>query len=455
MTALLDAGSYSSASIGSQLRQQLVHLARTDRTALERALAELSDDDVHEALYDWKLWGRPEQQSPAGDWFVWAYIGGRGTGKTRTGAEWTREQIEEHGCRRLALVGRTAADIRDVMIYGESGILAVSRPEFMPVVRKSERQLLWPNGAIATWYAAAEPSQLRGPQHEKAWADEVAAWQYELAWDNLLMGLRLGDSPQAFATTTPRATPLVKAIIADVGNTVTRGSTYDNTANLPAKTLAYLRSKYEGTRLGRQELYAEILDDHPGALWKRAWIDAHRVFESRHLDPADQRARLPRLLRVVVAVDPAVTSGEKSDETGIVTVGLGVDRHVYVLADDSGLYTPNEWGQAVAHAAQRRWDGLAADCIVAETNNGGDLVISNIRAQARSFRVKKIHAKRAKRVRAEPVVALYEQGRVHHLGSLGKLEDQMTEWDPDVSDESPDRLDAAVYGCLEAAQIAA
>lgn len=354
----------------------------------------------------------------------------------------------------MALVGATAADVRDVMIEGESGLLAISRPDFRPDYQPSKRRLVWPNGAIATTYSADKPRQLRGPQHDAAWADELAAWRYPDAWDQLMFGLRLGDAPRACATTTPRPTPLIKELVAADSTAVTRGSTHDNAQNLAGSFIEKILSKYEGTRLGRQEIDGDILDDNPGALWKRPRLDELRVYDEKKLHPADaaQKPRnkfLPPLRRVVVGVDPAVSANEDSDETGIVVAGLGTDGHLYVLDDLSGVYTPAQWGERVAKAAYTRRQGLPAECIVAEVNQGGDLVKSNIVAFTRGVRLRTVHAKRGKALRAEPISTLYEQGRVHHVGTLPKLEDQMCDWDPATSKDSPDRVDALVYALTE------
>lgn len=321
------------------------------------------------------------------------------------------------------------------MIRGESGILACSRPGEVPHYEPSKRRLTWPSGAEALTFSADEPDQMRGPQQDTAWADELAAWQYPDAWDQLTMGLRSvasGLKPRVVVTTTPRPTDIVKQLIADDKTHKTRGSTFDNIGNLAPSFIAKLRRKYEGTRIGRQELYAEVLDDAPGALWQRARIDFLRV------------SQLPELREIVIAVDPATTSGEDSDESGIVIAGLGINGHGYVLSDLSGRYTPYGWGSIVVDEYKTR----KANRIVAETNQGGDLVESNIKTVADARKttvfVDKIHASRGKRARAEPVSGLYEQGLVHHVGCFPELEDQQCEWEPGSKD-SPDRLDALVY----------
>jgi phage terminase large subunit-like protein len=395
---------------------------------------------VTEVLYHWPLWARPPQLAPEGDWDNWLILAGRGFGKTRSGAEWVHQRIRG-GVMRMALIARTAADIRDVMVEGESGILATAHPKWRPNYEPSKRRLTWPNGAIATTFSAEEPDSLRGPQYESAWADELAAWKYgPETWDQLQMVLRLGKRPQCVITTTPRPTPIIKSLVADRfdplrggGTVVTRGSTFDNKANLAPSFLRKLERKYAGTRLGRQELEAEILDDNPGALWKREWLDNLRVRSH------------PQMVRVVVAVDPAVSANASSAETGIIVAGLGKDGHGYVLEDRSLSDSPARWGAEVVTAFHTR----KADRIVGEVNNGGDLVESNIRTIDRNVAYSAVRASRGKATRAEPVAALYEQGRVHHVGALPKLEDQLVDWDPTSGAPSPDRLDALVWALTE------
>ena len=338
-----------------------------------------------------------------------------------------------HGARRVALVARTAADVRDVIVEGESGILAISPPSERPTWEPSRRRLTWPNGAIATTYSADVPDQLRGPQHDLAWSDELAAWQYPDAWTQLLLGLRLGRDPRVVVTTTPRPTPIIRQLIASTTTHVTRGRTMDNAANLAPQFLDAVVRQYEGTRLGRQELDGEVLDDNPGALWKRDGIDAARVSQA------------PDLRRIVVGVDPAVTANAASDETGIIVAGLGFDGRYYVLGDYSGRYSPDQWASRVVKAYRDH----KADRVIAERNQGGDLVEQNLRTVDRTLPVTTVHAKRGKALRAEPVSSLYEQGRVSHVGALAALEDQMTAWDPAGDAESPDRVDALVYALAE------
>jgi predicted phage terminase large subunit-like protein len=345
-----------------------------------------------------------------------------------------RSQIESGQCRRLALVARTAADVRDTIVEGESGILAVSLPKFRPKWEPSKRRLTWPNGAIATTYTADEPDLLRGPQHDGAWADELAAWRYPEAWDQLQFGLRLGTRPRCVVTTTPRPTKIIRELRKHPGTRISTGSTYDNRANLAPSFVETIVRRFEGTRLGRQELYAEVLEDNPGALWKRDQIDAARV------------AKLPTdLVRIVVAIDPAVTSHEGSDETGIIVVGVDRTGHGFVIDDLTGRYKPQEWATVAVNAF-----GIhRANLIVGEINNGGEMVEHTIRTVNPRIPFKAVHASRGKRTRAEPISALYEQGKVHHVGSLPELEDQMCGWSAASNEKSPDRLDAAVWGLHE------
>jgi phage terminase large subunit-like protein len=424
------------ASSSDSLALLLAKLPEQRRKAI---LAQLTKAEAEALEWEWGFWARPKQRTPPGDWNTWLILAGRGFGKTRVGAEGVLE-AQRNGAMNIALIGETVADTRKVMVEGKlSGILACSPPWNRPKYLPTQRILRWPNGAIATTYSAEEPDQLRGPQHDFAWGDEVAKWRYRDTWDQLQMGLRLGSNPRTIATTTPRPTPLIKELIAGeaTGATaVTRGSTYENRANLAPKFIAKILAQYEGTRLGRQELYAELLDDAPGALWSRGRIEELRV----------KQAQVPALRRVVVAVDPAVTSNEDSDETGIVCAGLGPDGHAYVLEDGTlSKATPNQWAQQVIALYKRH----NADRVVAEVNNGGDLVETNIRTADRHVSFSKVHASRGKAVRAEPIAALYEQGKVHHVGMFAALEDQMTGWDPAHSLKSPDRMDALVWALTE------
>ena len=373
----------------------------------------------------------------------WLILAGRGFGKTRAASEWAREQARRLPGSRGALVGSTAADVRDIVVEGESGILAVSPPRFRPIYEPSKRRVTWPNGIMASLYSADEPDRLRGPQHHWAVADELAAWRHPEAWDMLMLGLRLGDHPRVLAATTPRPTKIIRQLLEDSTAVVTRGSTFENRSNLAPAFFAQILRRYEGTRLGRQELYAEVLDDVPGALWTRDILDVSRVMKA----PAS-------LARVVVAVDPAVTANDESNETGIIAVGIDEDEQGYVLDDVSLRGSPAMW----AEAAVRLYDKWGADRVVAETNQGGDMVEHTVRTAAaamaesgaragRNVSFKQVRATRGKHTRAEPVSALYEQQRIHHVGVFAELEDQMCSWTP--GDESPDRLDATVWGFTE------
>lgn len=413
----------------------MASLSEAERTALLSSL----DPSVKAGLkYHWPFWARPNQLPPEGKWTTWLLLAGRGFGKSRCGAEWVRQMAFEHPGCRIALVAETAADARRVMVEGESGILAISPPEFMPEYSPANRQLTWPNGSMAFTYNATQPDQLRGPQHHFAWCDELAKWQYmQDSWDQLQFGLRLGLDPRQVVTTTPRPLPLIKKLMNDPNTVVTRGRTYDNAVNLASPFLRQIEDRYGGTRLGRQELEGEVLEDIPGALWNRSNIDKNRRPEA----PAE-------LQRIIVAVDPATSSEEGSDETGIVCVGLARDadgyNRGYVLADRSLRGSPDEWARA-AVALYREFE---ADRIVAEKNQGGEMVESTIRAVDRNVPVTLVHASRGKLVRAEPVSALYEQNRVHHIGRFDLLEDQMCTFaaDYDRANGSPDRMDALVWG---------
>lgn len=419
-------------------------LARATKAAggPEALLAQIGEAALAEVLRAWEAIARPEQLPPPGNWSTWIALAGRGWGKTRVGAEFITGEITAGRMTRVALVAPTAADARDVMVEGESGLLAISRDDFRPKYEPSKRRLTWPNGAIATMYSAEEPDRLRGPQHDGFWCDEIAAWwEPEAAWNMLMFGLRLGRHPRGVVTTTPRPIPLVRQLLMEPTTVAVRGTTYDNAANLAPSFLEAIRRQYEGTRLGRQEIHAEILDDNPGALWKMATIEASRVRVA------------PELRRVAIGIDPAVSHQEDSDETGIIAAGIapcrckGVEEiHGFVLDDVSGIFTPAEWAAAAIGAHARH----SADALIPEVNQGGDLVEANIRANGGGHvRVKPVHAARGKHTRAEPIAALYEQGKVHHVGVHSKLEDQMTQWNPLTDARSPDRMDALVHVLTE------
>jgi phage terminase large subunit-like protein len=400
---------------------------------LRERLASLSVADLERLAYDWKQWARPEQMAPPGNWTTWLILAGRGFGKTRTGAEqvyaWRRE-----GFKRINLIGPTADDVRDAMIEGESGMLNTGFPHERPRYRSSIRQLEWPDGSISLLFSAEEPDRLRNKQHEKLWCDEVAAWRYDQeAWDQASFGLRLGSHPQIIATTTPRPTKFIKALIADSTTVVTRGTTYANKSNLASGFFSRIVKKYENTRLGRQELNAEVLKDNPGALWQMTLIDATRIPHRREY------------VRIVVAIDPASTSNPDSDETGIVVAGQVDTTDFDVLEDASGIYTPDGWAKRAVELYQQ-WE---ADRIIGEGNNGGEMIETVIRHQNANVSYGMVWATRGKEIRAEPIAALYEQERVHHVGVFSKLEDELTDWDPKAKMPSPNRLDALVWALTE------
>lgn len=396
-------------------------------------LASLSDKEAEALLYDWDFWARPSQQIPDGDWLGWLMLCGRGFGKTKTGAETTRRYVELGTYERIALIAPTAADARDVMIEGESGILSVSPPWFRPDYEPSKRRLTWPNGAIATAFSADEPDRLRGPQHDFIWADEPRSWRYPGAWDMAMFGLRLGRNPRWIATTTPNRTALIRKMLATPKLHLSRGSTYENRDNLAEAFFSNIAAQYEGTSLGRQELYADLLEDVEGSLWKQA------MFAGEGFRPAVA----PQMKRIVVAIDPAITSTESSNETGIVVAGLGMDDHGYVLEDKTLRASPRGW----ASQAITAYEAWGADRIVVEANQGGEMVTGTLTAIDDRLSIRAVHASRGKLTRAEPVVALYEKGQVHHVGAFEQLEDQMTSYVP--GEPSPDRMDALVWALTD------
>lgn len=416
----------------------------------------MTDAQARALLTDWEFWARPDQMLPPGAWYVWLLLAGRGFGKTRTGAETVRHWVQSY--RFVNLIAATADDARDIMIEGESGILAICPKHARPYYRVSKSRLEWPNGARSLIFTADEPERLRGKQHEKIWADELASWRYSESWDQAMFGLRLGDNPQAVVTTTPKPVQIIKDLMADAGTYVTRGSTYDNRQNLATAFYGKIITKYEGTRLGRQELKAELLTDNPRALWNRDAIDRDRV------------PIAPTLRRIVVGLDPNVKNrdlvqlakggADTLDEAGIVIVGQGdapkgwtppdpsipADvSHFYVIGDRSLDAGPNEWGKAAVKA----YHDLAADRIIGEVNNGGDMVEMTIRNVDQNVAYKSVTASRGKAIRAEPISALYEQGRVHHVGAFAQLEDEMCDFDPVTTVKSPNRMDALVWALTE------
>lgn len=416
-------------------------LTRMPKAERELALSLLSNEEIAALEYHWPFWARPSQLAPVGDWTYWLLLAGRGFGKTRVGAEWVRSVAESGKVGIIHLVAPTNSDIRKVMLEGESGLLSISPNWFRPIFEPSKGSVTWPNGVKAYMFSAEEPERLRGPQCGAFWADEIGAWaKMQETWDQLQFGFRLGRHPQGVITTTPRPVQVVRDIIEmekDGSCVVTRGSTYDNRANLAAPFFKKVVKSYEGTRLGRQELDGEMLDDNPNALFFSKDFDKARVSEA----PKD-------LLRVVVAVDPNVVADVKSDEAGIVTVGMKIideDKHYYVMCDDSiQPKTTDEWGRKAVAVYHRE----KANRVIAETNNGGDLVVGNITNVDKNVPVTKVNASRGKTKRAEPVATLAEQGRIHIVGKLNKLEDQCCAWDPTIpadQQKSPDRMDAMVW----------
>jgi phage terminase large subunit-like protein len=395
-------------------------------------------------MHHWPLYARPDQLPPEvnggrSDWTVWLVLGGRGAGKTRTGAEWVRglalghPPFAEGPTERIALVGETAADVRDVMIEGVSGLLAIHPRAERPTWTASRRRLEWPNGAVAQAFSAEDPEQLRGPQFEAAWADELCKWRHaEETWDMLQFGLRLGARPRQVVTTTPRPIPLLKKLMGDPRTVVSRAATRANAYHLAPAFLDAIVGRYAGTRLGRQELDGEIVEERADALWNRGMIEAARA------------ERAPPLARIVVVVDPPASSGQRADACGLVAAGMDAEGQVFVLEDATlERARPAEWA-ARAVALYRRHQ---ADALVVEVNQGGEMATAVIREVDATVPVTSVRATRGKYLRAEPVAALYEQGRVHHVGSLPALEDEMADFGPGglSSGRSPDRLDALVW----------
>lgn len=420
-------------------------LALQPSNRIKTALQALTDAEASSLLYDWRFWARANQLPPEGPWHTWAIIAGRGFGKTRTGSEWVREQVMRHGRRRIALVGRTSADCRKTMVEGEAGLLSVFPPSQRVAYEPSRRQVTFPNGAIAITYSSEEPDLLRGPAHDAAWVDELAtfydankddAGETGTTWSNLQMGLRLGSRPQQVVTTTPKPLRLLKQILADPGTVTTRGNTYENKANLAEAFYSKIISRYEGTRLGRQELHAEILEDIEGAIFQRDWFDTQRIAA---IKPRD-------LQRIVVAIDPAVTSKDTSDDTGIVVAGLGTDGRGYLLDDATCKLSADGWmRRAIGLFHERK-----GDRIVAEVNNGGDMIEALLRTIDKDVPYKAVSASRGKITRAEPVAALVEQGKISHVGPFDFLEDELCQYTGKIpGEQSPNRLDAYVWAFTE------
>ncbi|SDE68072.1 Large terminase phage packaging protein [Paracoccus isoporae] len=420
-------------------------LASAAPQEVDAFLEGLSDNALASLPWLFEFWALPHQLPPEGDWKSWVILGGRGAGKTRAGSEWVRARVEgavpdaPGACSRVALVGETFDQVREVMVFGDSGILACSPPDRRPVWEATRRRLVWPNGAVAMAFSAHEPEALRGPQFDAAWVDELAKWKKaEAAWDMLQFALRLGDHPQQVVTTTPKNVEVLKRILHSASTVTTHAPTDANRAYLAESFLAEVAARYGGTRLGRQELEGVLLEDVEGALWTGEMVESARV------------DRLPTLDRVVVALDPAVSSGAQSDECGIVVAGVVAqgapsDWRAYVIEDASVKGSPLDWARAAIAAMDRH----KAERLVAEVNQGGDLIESVIRQVDPLVPFRGLRAGRGKALRAEPVAALYEQGRVKHLRgpSLGVLEDQMCRMSLRgyQGKGSPDRLDAMVW----------
>lgn len=430
------------------MRSDADWLACAGPQAMEALLEKLSDNAVLALPYLFEFWAMGHQLPPEGDWRTWVILGGRGAGKTRAGAEWVRAMVEgsrpaDAGrAKRVALVGETYDQVREVMVFGESGIVACCPPDRRPRWEATRRRLVWPNGATAQVFSASEPEALRGPQFDAAWVDELAKWKKgQAAWDMLQFALRLGDDPRAVVTTTPKGVAVLKGILADPATVTTQAATEANRANLAASFLRAVAARYGGTRLGRQEIDGELIEDAEGALWTHAMIDAARA----------RKVGAPG--RIVVAVDPPVTGHAGSDACGIVVAGAEIDGppevwRARVIADESvAAASPNAWAQAVVEAFHR----YGADRVVAEVNQGGDLVEAMLRQVDPMIPVRKVRASRGKAARAEPVAALYEQARVAHGPGLEALEDQLVQMTLRgfVGRGSPDRADALVWALTD------
>ncbi|ARB06077.1 terminase large subunit [Dinoroseobacter phage vB_DshS-R5C] len=468
-----DPNLFKSHELGKALRSVGITMQslREDPALAQYFFENLSPQVLKKLLADWHFLARDNQLPPTDDFYVWLFLAGRGAGKTRTGAEWVRDSIKA-GMNRGGLIAPTAADTRDVMIEGESGLLSVCKPwdrdyrgnlMGIPVYEPSKRRVTWENGAFVTTYSAEEPARLRGPQHQFMWMDELAAWKSMEAFDQAIFGLRLrtprGRKNQIFISTTPQRKPLVAELVAkalDPDNASfvrTRGSTDENASNMSAEAVAQMRERYDGTSLGRQELDGELLDEMEGALWTRTLIDSKRAMVRPDISDPDTFW----FTRIVIGLDPATKSHEGADLTGIVVVGLGNDGHAYVLADYTGRYSPGEWAAKVQWAKEKWY----ADAIVAEVNQGGDMVkftLEQSGVETGGNQLVMVHAAQGKVARAEPVAALYEQGKVHHVGravfdthglknegNLDLLEEQMVSWERNTATYSPDRIDALVW----------
>lgn len=415
------------------MKALITELAEKRQEIRHEILESLPKEKLLELKYSWKSRARPEQLSPSGDWTFWLVMAGRGWGKSRCGAEWIIEQVRQ-GFTKIGLIGPTASAVRDIMIEGDSGILTISIPDLRPLYEPSKRKLTWPNGAVAYTFSAEEPDRLRGPQFQKMWCEELATWKYAESWDMAKLCLRLGPKPQAIITTTPKPKRVIKELINDKSCVVSGGSTYENIQNLSPNFFKTIVEKYEGTTLGQQEIYAILLEELPDALWQRSTIANNRVSD----------INLDELIRIVIGIDPAGTKKETSAETGILVCGIDANGEGYVIDDLSCRKRPKGWASKGIGAYHR----YKADRIVAEVNFGGDMVESVIRNIDPNVSYKSVNASRGKRVRAEPISALYEQGKIHHIGTFKDLEDQMCNFTPETK-TSPDRIDALVWSFTE------
>jgi len=399
---------------------------------LQREALRRKKESLH---YNWFKGARPSQLPPQGNWRVWLILAGRGFGKTRTGAETIRQWVKEKVCRRIAVLGETTIETRQVMVEGPSGLLAVHPPQERPLYKPSSQQLFWPNGAMATCFSAEAYEHLRGPQFDGAWVDELAKFRNaQKVWDQLMFALRLGKCPRVIVTTTPRPHPLLKNLLKSPDVAVTKGSTFENAENLAKPFLDSILLHYGKSWLGRQELYAEIIEEKEGSLWTPSLLERSRKsFQD-----------VP-LLRIVIAIDPAVSHGNKSDETGMIAAGITGDGKGVVLEDLSLKASPSQWIQRAIEAYHR----LKADRIVAEVNMGGDLVEQLLRTYDPSLSYKPVRATRGKILRAEPIAVLYEQGKVLHANYFPDLEEQLCSYVPGESHKSPDRLDALVWALTD------
>jgi predicted phage terminase large subunit-like protein len=406
------------------LKKQLVKLLK----------AELKRRSILKNQYDWLKQARPNQLPPPGDWRVWLILAGRGFGKTRTGSETVRGWVEQGIYKRIALIGRSLNEARDVMVEGQSGLLACHPFDSSPKFEASKQRLTWSNGAVATLFGGDNYEKLRGPQFDLVWIDELAKFrQPQALWEQLMLGLRLGNNPRCLITTTPRPIPLLESLLKSPDTVITRGTTFDNQANLAPAYMKQIVKQFEGTRLGAQELYAEVLTERQGALWQRSML--------HYQQPPEEEG----YQRVVIAIDPATTHHEQSDETGIIVAGITKDQTAYVLEDLSGRHSPADWGRRVIEAYWRH----KADRVVAEVNKGGDLVERIVRSLDPHVSYRAVRATRGKATRAEPIAALYEQGKIFHTRPHSLLETQLCDYIPGITSKSPDRLDALVWALTD------